>query len=95
MYSNSNIYDFINLDKNEISIKPLPNFYGNSWVYGLDKLSHKKRYKIFKLVKKINNWNKNDNVIARGYNGGIITQFSSKIFSNKIVSIYYNCLDKF
>lgn len=84
MYSN-NIYEFINLDTNEISNKPLPNFYGNSWISNFDKLSYIKKYKIFKLIKNINNWNKNDNVIARGYNGGVIRQFSSNIFSNKIV----------
>ena len=90
-----NLYDFINLDKhNTVSRKKIPNYYGNSWVRNFHNFSSKKKIKIFILVKQINGWNIKDRVVARGNNGGIIQQFSSKSFSSKIVSKFYCCYYK-
>ena len=90
-----NIFDFINLDKhNIISRKKIPNYYGNSWIGNFNKFSLKEKIKIFILVKRLNGWDLTDRVIARGYNGGVIQQFSSKTFSSKIVSKFYYCYYK-
>lgn len=87
-----NIYDFINLDKeNRISRKIIPNNFGNSWICNFHKLSLKKKIKIFILIKHINHWNMKDRIIARGNRGGIIQQFSSNNISNKIVARIYSC----